>query len=377
MDKWTYLLEFEDDPDDLIAVKEVFSQTIKDLSSVIKLNPKDAYAYYNRGLGYCKISKIDKAIVNFTKAIELNPNFIEAYIARGNAYRKSGTPDWVIQDCTNAIDLNPTYTLAYIIRGFTYYKKGDLGRALADFNKVIELNPKDARAYSIRGNFYCQNNNLDKALADFNTAIEFKPNGVNAYISRGIVYSNKGDYDSATADFNMAIKLYPKYSAAYFNRGNMYRKTGNLDLAIADYIKIIILDLCYNNIQFDHLVDILYADNDKLNKKLEEYDNYITSKMLYPDYYYFRGLVYTKKSAWDKAIADFTMAIELSPLIPELKAILGMAYQIKNDKEKAKYWYQETLTHKYQLTSRVKEIVQQLLNDLEKQPLKNQILIPK
>jgi Flp pilus assembly protein TadD len=47
-------------------------------TTLIKENPKDATAYYNRGISYRQTGKLDLAMADYTRAIELNPNYYEA-----------------------------------------------------------------------------------------------------------------------------------------------------------------------------------------------------------------------------------------------------------------------------------------------------------
>ena len=49
----------------------------------------------------------DKAIADFTEAIRLNPKYAEAYYNRGFAYGKKGDHDKAITDYTAAIRINP------------------------------------------------------------------------------------------------------------------------------------------------------------------------------------------------------------------------------------------------------------------------------
>ena len=62
------------------------NKVITKSSEEIKLNRKDAKAYFNRGEAYLVIEKYDKAILDFNKVIEINPKFARAYEGRADAY---------------------------------------------------------------------------------------------------------------------------------------------------------------------------------------------------------------------------------------------------------------------------------------------------
>ncbi len=118
---------------------EDLDQAITCFAEAIRLNPKFAEAYCNRGIVYDEKGEPDKAIADFTEAIRLNPKFTEAYHNRGVVYTEKGEPDKAIADYTEAIRLNPKFAEAYYNRGAAYTEKGEQATAEADFAKVREL----------------------------------------------------------------------------------------------------------------------------------------------------------------------------------------------------------------------------------------------
>ena len=80
-----------------------------------------------------------RAIWEYSEAIRLDPKFATAYCNRGAAYGEKGDWDRAIADCTEAIRLDPHYVPAYYNRALTYEKKGDQTKAEADFAKAKEL----------------------------------------------------------------------------------------------------------------------------------------------------------------------------------------------------------------------------------------------
>ena len=62
----------------LYAKMESYSDSIKNYSKAIKLNPKYFEAYNNIGVAYTSCKKNNKAIEFFNRAIEINPSYAEA-----------------------------------------------------------------------------------------------------------------------------------------------------------------------------------------------------------------------------------------------------------------------------------------------------------
>ncbi|NLY02212.1 MAG: tetratricopeptide repeat protein [Rhodopirellula sp.] len=218
-------------------------RAIPDFTEAIRLDPKNADAYWGRGFAYFCKHHYDSAIADITEAIRLDPKYRAArYTWRGDAYRRKRDDDSAIADYTEAIRVDPAYAMAYSCRGSAYLSKKDYDSAIADFTQVIRLVPKDADAYRSRGDAYHGKRDFDSAIADLTDAIRLDPKDWSAYCGRGRAYYSKRDYDAAIADFIDAIRLDPKDADAYWFRGMVYDSKGDYDAAIADYTQAIRLD---------------------------------------------------------------------------------------------------------------------------------------
>src|SRR5262245_15177418 len=80
---------------------------IKGCTAIIKLNPKDAIAYHNRGEAFSHKGDVDRAIADYNKAIEFNPNYAPAYNSRGRAYTSKGDYVHAVADVTKAVEHAP------------------------------------------------------------------------------------------------------------------------------------------------------------------------------------------------------------------------------------------------------------------------------
>lgn len=63
---------------------------IADYTKAIRLDPKNAEAYSDRGVAYKEIGQSDKEIADFSEAIRLDPKYAKAYYGRGLAYQRKG-----------------------------------------------------------------------------------------------------------------------------------------------------------------------------------------------------------------------------------------------------------------------------------------------
>ncbi|GHV86606.1 hypothetical protein AGMMS50230_22140 [Spirochaetia bacterium] len=96
----------------------------------------DALALINSGNARRNQGQFDKAIEDFTKVIRLNPKAAVSYFNRGLMYSIKGDFNRAIADFNQAIKLDPNNAVPYYNRGLVYRAKGDNSRAITDYNKA-------------------------------------------------------------------------------------------------------------------------------------------------------------------------------------------------------------------------------------------------
>ena len=67
-----------------------YDRAIADYTEVLRLQPKAATAYNNRGLAYYQKREYDRAVADYTEAIRIDAKFARAYFNRSLAYRRQG-----------------------------------------------------------------------------------------------------------------------------------------------------------------------------------------------------------------------------------------------------------------------------------------------
>ena len=256
--------------------------SIEACSQVIRKNPRDAGAYYNRGDTYRERGQdgdLARALADLNQAIKLEPSFGWSRVARAQTWQAMKEYDKSIADYDDVIRRLPKDTCipcAYNGRGNVWLDKGERNKAIADYSEAIRRNPKDALFYRNRG-AALEEIDIDRSLADYDTAIQLDPRNASSYRLQGKAYLSKGNLDRAIEAFSKAVDLDPKNDDSIYRLGFAYGQKGDLERAIASYTKAIELDPTWSG------------------------------------YYDKRGQSYEKKRDFDHALADFTKAIDLKP----------------------------------------------------------------
>jgi tetratricopeptide (TPR) repeat protein len=326
---------------------------LADYNQVLKIDPKYALAYNNRGyLKMQRLNDVNGALADFNRSISINPTFAIAYSNRGflkeeklkdfngaladygkslqidptdaNVYHNRGLLKaekmndikGAVADYSKAIAVDPKYVNAYINRGFLKSEKlNDPKGALADYNQAVAINPKYAVGYNVRAVLKADSFNDPKgALADYNQAIALDPKYTVAYLNRGILKDDVlNSPDGALADYNQVISLDPQSADAYFRRGLLRDNRKDIAGAIADYSQAIRLEpkyaLAYNNrglLKLEKLDDVAGA--------LADFNQAVILDAKLISGYYNRGLLKLQKTGEIRgALSDFNQVIALEP----------------------------------------------------------------
>lgn len=106
---------------------------------VLRLDPKNYYAHYCRGVELGKINDVYGALNDYDNAIKFNPKFPKPYNNRGVIRIGRNDLEGAYADLSKALELDPTYSEAHANLGVLLYKKSDYISAAKHFNKALEL----------------------------------------------------------------------------------------------------------------------------------------------------------------------------------------------------------------------------------------------
>lgn len=107
---------------------------IETCTQTIRIKPKYANAYYNRGISYQQLGDKEGAIGDYTEAIRINSSYAEAYHARGLARAELGNKKGAIEDLREAAKL--------------FFEKGDMANYQTARDLIKKFHELDSQSRS-------------------------------------------------------------------------------------------------------------------------------------------------------------------------------------------------------------------------------------
>lgn len=298
-----------------------YAEAIKYINTAIELNPGNALFYAQRGLIDAKFGNKQEFEQNFEKAIKLEPDNPKIYSLRGKAranlfvaLKKKGetidsenTQQAIIDDYRTAIRLEPeSVGRFYSDLSISLANMGSIELSISFYqkakpylsNKDIEIRRYDS--YVNKMSEYYDMGDREKGDEELRKAIDLANQAILKYPQlafrfhelNAVAYwvSENSKPENATKNYSLSIESWTKAIESsnggnayqYYKRAEVYRFQGNNKLALADINQA---------------------------TKLESDAN--------PNHYNFRGNIYFYSKKYNKAIDNYSKAIEKNPDNPQ------------------------------------------------------------
>jgi len=211
---------------DALVQKGDFDAAITLLDLAIRMDPRSAEAYQQRGIAYGEKADNDKAIADLTKAIELVPKDDYSYYLRGTLYNSIKDRERAMKDLNDAIRLNSGVSLNYFGRGQIFAVLADYDKAIADYTAALKLDPESEYAYYYRGTAYAAAGRDSLAIQDIRSAVKLAPQNDSYKQTLATLEKRHGGsqpsgassdtkYSDAVAEIDRLLAAYDKDLASY------------------------------------------------------------------------------------------------------------------------------------------------------------------
>jgi tetratricopeptide (TPR) repeat protein len=125
----------------ILDTKELLELAVNKFREANRKYPNYADIYFDLGVIYKGIGKIDDAVENLKHSININPRFSEAHQALAEIYYDIGDYAGAEREYTLSATLTPEYPDIHLGLGKTYKKLNMKKNAIRHLRRAIEINP--------------------------------------------------------------------------------------------------------------------------------------------------------------------------------------------------------------------------------------------
>lgn len=249
------------------------------------------------------------------------------HLKEAQKYYDSGNYKATLQACRVAIEKDSTDSAAFMLMGQSFYKLGELDSSLGVFNKFLVLQPEDEKCKEMIFNVHndladrhFQNKDYRKARAEYETALGLFPGEPHVVEKIGDTFLAAGRQDKAEEQFQLALAAV----GDSLSLNDKIAKIEKLKKEAQKYLHAGIANLKKKRFEkamsnFSRALEI------KPDFEDAKYFNYIaTGHKLYK-----KG---SKSALWD-AIEQYGLASSLRPQTGAPHYFMGLAYNKKDKNE--------------------------------------------
>lgn len=207
---------------------------------------------------------------------------------------------------------------AFIEAGNDLVSKGEYDEAVRQYNRALALDMGSAEAHGNLSVAYYYAGRYDEAIREAQQAIVMAPDEINWRFNLGAAYSKKGDYERAVAAYEAAVDLARRLPdetrsllrSGLIGLGRSCELAEQYGKALDAYREALVF--APEDIELMTGVGNIYFRQGKLAEAKEMYQQVIAIDPTHQLASYNLGLVYARTGRYDRAIALFTRARDLT-----------------------------------------------------------------
>lgn len=324
--------------------------TVEPIDSTVKVSVARALS----GLG-----KWEQAHSLFSEVISQDRSSHEAMAGRGLLYFLTGNFRDALVDYNQAIESGPSVGRYRGLRGVLFAQAGDVPRAIGDLEAAYELECHDPAFMLSRAQVHLSTRNASKAQEAIALAERWGGDEVAIAILEGALSMLKGDHKEAYASYRFAVEKAPE---AVINWVNMLALTAQIDRAnlIAEAERA--LEAHPDSEELIQLAVGAYREAGKMKRAVKLLKEAIKRNPKSPLLYFQLGLGYAYSEKFEKAVDQFTKALEIVPRFPRALDARGNCLEKLGRQDEAQADFEKSLAIRQE--------------DAEKQAVQRQMVAP-
>lgn len=126
------------------------TEAIRLLEDLLPQGSNEPSLFYNLGLAYEEVGRIEDALRSYRRALELEPDMVAAHINSGSILLSRKKFDEAVQQFRKAIDVNPLEVAAHYNLAIALQEKGDTEGVERELRTVVVIDPRMKQSLKVR-----------------------------------------------------------------------------------------------------------------------------------------------------------------------------------------------------------------------------------
>ena len=210
------------------------------VDQAIKLDPKNAEAYFIRGYCYLALntkSTLDNAVASFRQALAIKPDSVPYHRLLALAYGRLDQGQEALGEYVKIIKLAPNDAGMRFEYGLALLNAGRLPESATQLEKAVALDKANYQYHWSLGTVYRHQGRYDEAIEQMQTAMNLQPKSAALLCDLGLIYAGKKDLKTAMEWYKKAVDLDPKLASGWYNLACAYALQNDTDNALANLEK--------------------------------------------------------------------------------------------------------------------------------------------
>lgn len=211
-----------------------FKNGLADLTKATTLEPRKPLYQLHLGAALLKNRDYWKAIAAFNRALELEAPKARVLVRRAEAHYGLGNRTKAFKDIDAALKEDPRSSDAYATMGGFRLGEKDYPLAVQDLNLAISYDKKNHTAYFNRGRAYGGLGEYGRSARDLGSAVRHGERPFEAYAKLCHAERLRGNYRRAIRACDRSINIDRTHYPAYAQRGLAHLARGSFERAVRD-----------------------------------------------------------------------------------------------------------------------------------------------
>ena len=302
-----------------------WDRAITYLNQAIKVDPQSPYLQMELAILYIQKKEYIKALNIIEQIIGKYPNDIQALIMYGKLKQELNQIKDAKEAYEKVLAINPKHENVYLLLGGLYLQEDELGKALKNYQKLIQKFPGSYIGHFFIGKIYSAQDKLKAAESEFQKTLELNPDLEEPRFELLNIYKKLGEEEKVAQLYMDLLKKNPGNIRAAMELGFYYHEKGRMEES-----KKLFMDLGSRSViekEIVRKVIQLYLDPKKYDDAVIVLEGMLKGAPDSSDLHYIAGIAYDGKEDKDKAIRYFKKVMPNSGFYKEAVIQISFLYQ--------------------------------------------------